>query len=143
MNIKNLFMNLAQKVKALEYKLGLIADYVVETGTSGIWTYEKWESGKAVCWGRQTNTITSGQIWTSPIYSAQISRPDYPFTFLAPPTETASVVDSVNAAWIYKQAGQENSNTTTKATNYWAIKVNNFDNNSSLAVAYHVIGKWK
>lgn len=26
-------------------------DIVIEQGTSGIWTYEKWNSGKAVCWG--------------------------------------------------------------------------------------------
>lgn len=33
-------------------------DYVVERGTSGIWTYEKWVSGKAVCWGcTETATI--------------------------------------------------------------------------------------
>lgn len=28
-----------------------LADYIIEQGTSGIWTYEKWASGKAVCWG--------------------------------------------------------------------------------------------
>ena len=32
-----------------------ISDFVIEQGTSGIWTYEKWASGKAVCWG-VTNT---------------------------------------------------------------------------------------
>ena len=29
-------------------------DYVIERGTSGIWTYEKWASGKAECWGCYT-----------------------------------------------------------------------------------------
>ena len=28
------------------------ADFVVEQGTSGIWTYRKWNSGIAECWGR-------------------------------------------------------------------------------------------
>ena len=28
------------------------ADYVVEEGTSGIWTYRKWNNGIAECWGR-------------------------------------------------------------------------------------------
>lgn len=42
---------LANFLKSIALKLGLIADYVVEQGTSGIWTYEKWNSGKAVCWG--------------------------------------------------------------------------------------------
>ena len=26
-------------------------DYIVERGTTDIWTWEKWNSGKAVCWG--------------------------------------------------------------------------------------------
>ena len=26
-------------------------DYVIETGTSGNWTYRKWAGGKAECWG--------------------------------------------------------------------------------------------
>ena len=143
MNTKNLFKNIAQKVKDTEYKLGLIADYVVETGTSGIWTYEKWKSGKAVCWGKQTSTLVNGQIWASPIYSAQPERPNYPFTFLEPPTETAIVTNSTNACWLYKQAGENNTNTTTTTTNYWAIKVNAFDANSMLEISYHVIGRWK
>ena len=28
-----------------------IADHVVEQGKSGLWTYRKWESGVAECWG--------------------------------------------------------------------------------------------
>lgn len=31
------------------------ADYIVEQGTSGIWTYRKWNSGIAECWGRVIN----------------------------------------------------------------------------------------
>lgn len=29
-----------------------LADYVVEQGTDGIWTYRKWNSGIAECWGQ-------------------------------------------------------------------------------------------
>lgn len=35
-------------------KLGLISDYIVEQGTSGIWHYEKWASGKAKLTGKNT-----------------------------------------------------------------------------------------
>ena len=31
-----------------------VVDYVVEQGTSGIWTYRKWNSGLAECWGEVT-----------------------------------------------------------------------------------------
>lgn len=39
-----------------------IADYVVEEGTDGIWTYRKWNSGIAECWGATalaSHSITS------------------------------------------------------------------------------------
>lgn len=51
----------AATVEGILANLG-IADYIVERGTSGIWTYEKWNSGKAVCWGTihgETGTFTS------------------------------------------------------------------------------------
>ena len=34
------------------------ADFIVETGTSGIWTYRKWSSGITECW--TTSPIESG-----------------------------------------------------------------------------------
>lgn len=42
-------------VDALSYSLSgtEIADHVVEQGTSDIWTYRKWSSGIAECWGCQ------------------------------------------------------------------------------------------
>lgn len=33
---------------------GTAVDLVVEQGTSGMWTYRKWNSGIAECWGRVT-----------------------------------------------------------------------------------------
>ena len=33
-------------------------DYVVEQGTSGIWTYRKWSSGKAELWGTWSGNLT-------------------------------------------------------------------------------------
>lgn len=35
------------------------ADFVVEQGTSGIWTYRKWNSGIAECWGKRSSTAAS------------------------------------------------------------------------------------
>ena len=52
------------------------ADYIVEQGTSGIWTYRKWSSGIAECWGRADNkTVPSG--WSSSGINLGL-----PFTFL-------------------------------------------------------------
>ncbi len=38
---------------------GNTKDYVVEQSTNGIWTYEKWNSGKFVCWGNVSTTPTT------------------------------------------------------------------------------------
>ena len=36
-----------------------VIDYITEEGTSGIWNYRKWNSGKAEMWGRSTATRSS------------------------------------------------------------------------------------
>lgn len=38
-------------------------DYIVEQGTSGIWTYRKWNSGISECWGIGTYTVNVGSKW--------------------------------------------------------------------------------
>ena len=41
-----------------------IADYIIEQGTDGVWTYEKWASGKAVCWcNTDEMTIEYSKLW--------------------------------------------------------------------------------
>ena len=56
MNFETIINWLENKVNyclsELSQRLGV--DYIVEQGTSGIWTYEKWNSGKAACWGTRT-----------------------------------------------------------------------------------------
>lgn len=51
-----------------------LADYIVEQGVSGIWTYRKWASGIIECWGQTnigavgiTNT-TGGQYYSNTQY---------------------------------------------------------------------------
>lgn len=43
---------------------GNLADYVVEQGTSGVWTYRKWNSGLSECWTTSTLDIT-GTAWAN------------------------------------------------------------------------------
>ena len=37
---------------------GISDDYIVDHGTDGIWTYRKWASGVAECWGTKSDTVT-------------------------------------------------------------------------------------
>ena len=60
------------------------ADYVVEQGTSGIWTYRKWKSGIAECWGTQSGTTTLNTQWGSTYISGVISI-NFPTLFVSDP----------------------------------------------------------
>lgn len=64
-----------------------VDDFVVEHGTSGIWTYRKWASGIAECWGTSDIvTVTSWSQWGG-MYTASnvIQSYYYPVQFSAPP----------------------------------------------------------
>lgn len=57
---------------------GNTADYVTERGTSGIWTYEKWNSGKSECWGLiqlgdniALTTSMTGGVYSNTSYNAR------------------------------------------------------------------------
>ena len=45
------FLNIENQIQTILSRLGV--DYIVEQGTSGIWTYEKRNSGKLICKARQ------------------------------------------------------------------------------------------
>lgn len=68
-------------------KLGI--DWIVEEGTSGIWTYEKWASGKAKCWGKFTQNVSAYALGAFVVGSTSVSA--YPFNFVSAPILTAMV----------------------------------------------------
>ena len=51
-------------------------DYIVEQGTDGIWTYRKWNSGVAECWGYKLTTGTFSA-WGS-VYSHDVPAENFP-----------------------------------------------------------------
>jgi len=54
-----------------------LADFVIEEGTSGIWKYRKWNSGKSECWGQaESNNISNVAVngW----YGGTFTPPDFP-----------------------------------------------------------------
>lgn len=78
--------SVAQCLKDISYKLGLIADYVVETGEIGNWTYQKLNSGIAKCWCRKDfgNVAMTGV--SGNVYYKFLGGVDFPFTFTETPT---------------------------------------------------------
>lgn len=50
-------------------------DYIVETSTQGIWTIEKWNSGKAVAYGKHEMGTYSWVAWGS--YAIESNNSDF------------------------------------------------------------------
>lgn len=61
-----------------------VSDFIVEQGTSGIWTYRKWNGGVAECFGRMSVDADVNIPWGS-LYIARINEVAFPITFSATP----------------------------------------------------------
>ena len=72
-------------------------DYIVQHGTSGIWEYNIWKSGKAECWGTTANitvNVTTG--WGS-MYTTSAAQPSTTQNY---PTSLFSSVSYARADWV-------------------------------------------
>lgn len=92
----------------------LNSPFVVEQGTSGIWTYRKWSDGTAECWGKKTVTATITSAWGS-LFSGGAAgsvQENYPTNlFISPPTITHS--SESNTSYLSWSAAQNSGNATT------------------------------
>ena len=117
-------------------------DYIVEQGISGIWTYRKWESGIAECWGRFSHSsvaITSR--WGS-TYESGLFEQAYPFIFvgsvaclitLSPNQGVGNVLSGIEIASTLAE--------TTKTHRYAFTSETSATMNASANII--AIGRWK
>ena len=120
-----------------------IKDYVVEQGTSGIWTYRKWNSGIAECWGIYTMASSCTLAWGSLYYSNKTcSRINYPFTFTIRPQETVSLRLDAYSAWPYADSEGKGMNTTTQTAVYGFLRPSSMGE-TTIRYEFTVIGRWK
>lgn len=102
-------------------------DYIVEQGNNDIWTWEKWNSGKAVCWCK---TITSDSADPASIYFKQLLLP-FEFTN----DNYIVLITSYQSTGVGSFAFQYYKRTTTE---FWVGS-----NDPSITANVYVIGKWK
>ena len=127
-------------VKKMLAKL-LNCDYVIEEGSSGIWTYRKWASGISECWGIHNQSITSWTQWGGTYYSApynvQVSYP--PDLFIAEPVLTATPRGTALDAWLISNAAGD----STKTGAYYFGRGLIGPTNQSKGIFFHAKGFWK
>lgn len=78
-------------VDSLSYSQIIAIDYVVEQGSSGMWTYRKWNSGVAECWGCETISFTSPSTYGNFKYQTISDRLFPTGLFITAPILTVSV----------------------------------------------------
>lgn len=108
-------------------------DIVIEQGTSGIWTYRKWASGVAECWGVETSSSTAsteGGLFFRVVYST------FPTSFFI----AVPVVEvTAKGNWI---GGAMTGNSITKDSwqgYVWCAT----DHTANLLPHIYAIGRWK
>ncbi len=123
------------EVELVDYiKKQELADYVVESGISGIWSYEKWASGKAVCWGNTVATYKDVNNLTATI--------EFPFEILGEIYAQVTKISGMAAFnTLYATTCYESTSTQI------IIAANNsgsqFSASDSIALSVCVTGGWK
>lgn len=116
-------------------------DYVVETGVNSIWSYRKWNSGRAECWGTTklktsvTNTFEGAGLYYDNKVMSQIS---YPFTFDTIPSEVVTVQSPGGIVWLANRKANSNS----KSGAYSILSLDSQDS-ANYVISIHVKGSWK
>lgn len=119
------------------------ADYVSSRGTSGIWTYEKWNSGKAVCWGKKNfGTVDCKTSWGSIYHSNTALKESFPSGFFseAPYHFDVSVLYSGGSA-VGILRGSTALTSSSTGNIYLLSPVSSSRDNVTLSM--YAIGKWK
>ena len=116
-----------------------VADYVVEQGTSGIWTYRKWNSGLSECFGG-LNVAPTSPSGEGSLYFKSVGV-SYPTgLFLEKPYATGGVM----ADWICGITQAWSSSTKDTFNGYlWVAASNAMNGNYSFMIKLHVTGRWK
>lgn len=139
--MNEVYMKIDGKMVPLMLAIGDGADFVVEQGTSGNWTYRKWNSGYAeVDYRVDISNVkinnSSGQIYYGDIYT----QSQLPITFKEVPCCSISCSFSNTNAWVWL-AGKL---TTTTFPNCYVARGTSLGTTSTTATfSAHITGYWK
>ena len=109
-----------------------INDYVVEQGTSGDWTYRKWNSGAVELWCNKSVAVASSTSATGSLYYSSMLAITVPFIIT-----DAVITGSTNNYRYLANLQYQNANITFNIVSPTAIST------TTQPVQIIVYGKWK
>lgn len=129
-------------------KLG--ADYIIEQGTTGAWTWRKWSSGVAEMWAvfgtdsLAMTTQTWGALYTASWMGLAVNKTarEYPFAFIAEPSVNASPMTEGGNFWIASNSENDLGTRLTHAPAYQCVRASDATLKNP-RISYYVIGKYK
>ena len=137
-DLKNI---LEQTIPTVDHVKDQLADYIVDQGTDGIWTYRKWNSGIAECWGRgavttYSCTTQSGNLWYT---STNFAFPSGLFTsVISGQSNRAQGTGSTPSNTLVGIYGRE-----LTTTNFGVWVTTPQSTSQSLSISLYAIGRWK
>ena len=132
--------NMLKATSILQIAGSSVMDFVVEQGTSGIWTYRKWSSGIAECWCAVADTVTyEGEAFGGYLYHT--GDYSYPFNFISAPSVSYNATFASGYNAIIGDSGSMGT------SGFGRIKIlSNYNGDlqgASVIVRIHAIGRWK
>lgn len=118
-------------------------DYIVDYGVNKNWTYQKFKSGMALCYGTfEFTTTIQTAIGESTLYqnSSEPPKIKYPFTFKSVPSESATLVSPGGLVWL---AAAKTANTTDTTATYSIISPDKLTNSTKYLLNFVVRGFWR
>lgn len=151
-NFDEKLKDIALKIKDIAYKLGLIADYIVEEdivttkyGTlTTTWHYKKYNSGFVELVGHRTGSFVAGNFaaWGS-LYTAPISGANFPFALKTLWGAECHVYD-IDGVYTFMDATVNASDpgpSTTYTGGFCVVRTSKVA--CSIQVTYKAWGTWK
>lgn len=119
----------------------LYIDRIIKTGINDIWHYEKWSSGKAVCWGKKNyGSLDVKTAWGNLYITSNLSI-NFPTGLFSENPQHISIEHLYGASKGFVLQGST-APTTTGITNF-AIACGASGAYSNATLSFHVIGRWK
>lgn len=112
-----------------------LSDYVIETGTSGVWTYRKWHSGRAELWGRWTNSVAP--------YASAGGLNYYRSGFKAHPFELSNIVYNFSgfiSNQVMISAGVDSASSRTQTQ---LLAASTYGSLAGVTFTAYLCGNWK
>lgn len=115
------------------------ADYITEIGTSGVWTYRKWNSGIAECWltnGYMASGVPTSMTANGALYESNVMNITLPAgLFISTPNVS---IDTQQGGGMWFKATGDTTNTTIT---YEMLRTNN--TKAAARLTCQCKGKWK